>query len=382
MATGTAIKLGADIDEEIGNYAFSDQRKSLSNVTVKWALGDTWIHFLLTEKGATNLYRITTSGKYERLVGGDSVTFEYSPAAGETIAYGQADPSNAGDLYIWRRGVSERLTDLNPWLRDHTISMPESYWYDGIDCAKVHAWLMKPVNYLEGRKYPTIVYVHCSMFSWDFSHELQVYANAGFAIAYFNQRGTTAGYGQAWTRASEGDQGGKDYEELMIGVDDLIAHPFIDAKRLGITGGSCGGFMTNWVVGHTDRFAAAVTQRSIANQISFFGTSDIGPECTEGETGTNPWKDLEASWRQSPIAYAASFNTPLLILHSDEDHRCSVEQAEELFAILRWLGKTVEMVIFEGENHGLSRGGRPGNRIERLRRIIGWFVKYLVTHPT
>jgi dipeptidyl aminopeptidase/acylaminoacyl peptidase len=138
--------------------------------------------------------------------------------------------------------------------------------------------------------------------------------------------------------------------------------------------------MTNWVVGHTDRFAAAVTQRSIANQISMFGTSDIGPECTEGETGTNAWKDLEASWRQSPIAYAANINTPLLILHSDEDHRCSVEQAEELFAILRWLGKPVEMVIFEGENHGLSRGGRPGNRIERLRRIMGWFIKYLGTH--
>lgn len=381
VAAGTAIKLGEDIDDEVGNYAVADQRKSLSNVTMKWAPGDKWIYFLLTEQGATNLYRIDTSGKYEKLVSGDSVTFEYSPAAGDIAAFGQADPSNPGELYIWKNGDVQQLTDLNPWLRDHKLSMPESYWYDGVDGAKVHAWLMKPVDFEEGRKYPTVLYVHCSMFSWDFNHEYQVYANAGYAVAYFNQRGTTAGYGQAWTHASQGDQGGKDYEEVMLGVDDLCARDFIDETRLGVTGGSCGGFMTNWIIGHTDRFAAAVTQRSIVNQISFFGTSDIGPECTEGETGTNPWKDLQSSWQQSPLAHVASATTPLLIIHSDEDFRCGLDQAEELFAALRWMGKEVEMVIFEGENHGLSRGGRPGNRIERQRRILGWFVKYMGTNP-
>ncbi|MDZ4766390.1 MAG: S9 family peptidase [Chloroflexota bacterium] len=378
VAAGTAVKLGADIDEEVGNYAVADQRKGLSNITMKWAAGDSWIYFLLTEKGATNLFRIDTSGTYERIVSGDSVTFEYSPAAGGSVAYGQADPSNPGELYLWKQGASERLTDLNPWLRDHRLSPPESYWYDGVDGAKVHAWLIKPLDFDPAIQYPMVVYVHCSMFSWDFNHEFQVYANDGYLVAYFNQRGTTAGYGQAWTRASEGDQGGKDYDEIMLGVDDLVARSYVDAKRMGVTGGSCGGFMTNWIIGHTDRFAAAVTQRSITNQISMFGTSDIGPECTEGETGTNAWKDLTASWRQSPIAYAEQINTPLLILHATEDYRCALEQAEEFFSILRWLGKTVEMVIFEGENHGLTRGGRPGNRIEHQRRILGWFNKYLV----
>ncbi|MCC7446722.1 MAG: prolyl oligopeptidase family serine peptidase, partial [Anaerolineae bacterium] len=382
VAAGTAVKLGPAIDDEVGNYAVADQRKGLSNVTVKWAAGDSWVYFLLTEQGATNLYRINTSGQYEKLVSGNSVTFEYSPAAGDVVAYGQANPTNPGELYVWMQGSTRRLTDLNSWLRDHRLSTPQTYWYDGLDGAKVHAWLMKPVNVVEGYKYSTIVYVHCSMFSWDFNHEFQIYASEGFAVAYFNQRGTTAGYGQAWTHASEGNQGGKDYEEIMLGVDDLLARhgDLIDGERLGVTGGSCGGFMTNWIVGHTDRFAAAVTQRSITNQISFFGTSDIGPECTEGETGTNAWKDLAASWRQSPIAYAANINTPLLILHSTDDHRCALEQAEELFAVLRWMGKEVELVIFEGEDHGLSRGGRPGNRIERLRRIRGWFEKYLGTY--
>ncbi|MEL6148174.1 MAG: S9 family peptidase [Chloroflexota bacterium] len=381
VAAGTAVKLGTDIDEEVGNYAVADQRAGLANVTVKWADGDDYIYFLLTQKGATNLFRIDTSGEYESLVSGESVTFEYSPAVGGTVAYGQADPTNPGELFLWHNGESTKLTDLNPWLRDVSLSAPESYYYEGVDGAKVHAWLIKPLDFDETKQYPTIVYVHCSMFSWDFNHEFQMYANAGYAVAYFNQRGTTAGYGQAWTHASMGDQGGKDFEEVILGVDDLAARGYIDADRLGITGGSCGGFMTNWAIGHTDRFAAAVTQRSIVNQISMFGTSDIGPECTEGETGTNPWRDLQSSWEQSPIAHIASVTTPLLIIHSDEDWRCPPEQAEQMFAALRWMGKTVELVMFEGESHGLSRGGRPGNRIERQRRILGWFNKYMGAHP-
>jgi dipeptidyl aminopeptidase/acylaminoacyl peptidase len=169
----------------------------------------------------------------------------------------------------------------------------------------------------------------------------------------------------------------------MVGLDDLLERrPYIDQARMGVTGGSCGGFMTNWIVGHSDRFQAAVTQRSISNQMSFFGTADIGPEGTRGETSDDPWSNMAAVWRQSPLAYATNVRTPLLIIHSDEDHRCPLEQAEQLFAALRWRGCEVEMVIFEGESHGLSRGGRPGNRIERLRRIQGWFHRYLGARPT
>lgn len=381
VSAGTAVKIVPDLDEEVGNYAVADQRKGLTNITVKWPHGDPWIYYLLTEQGATNLYRLNTRGETERLAAGDSVTFEYSPAKGDVVAYGQADPSSPGDIYLWRAGQVETLTDLNPWLGDHKLAVPETYWYEGVEGAKVHAWIMKPPNIDEQARYPTIVYVHCSMFSWDFNHEFQCLVNAGYVVAYFNQRGTTAGYGQAWTRASEGEQGGRDYEEVMLGVDELIARPYIDESRLGVTGGSCGGFMTNWIIGHSNRFAAAVTQRSITNQISFFGTSDIGPECTQWETNANPWDDLAGVWRQSPIAYVANVETPLLIIHSDEDYRCDLEQAEQLFAALRWINKEVELVIFEGESHGLSRGGRPGNRIERQRRIIGWFQKYIGANP-
>ena len=377
VETGTAKALAPELDQEIGNYAVSDSRKGLSNITVRWPKDDSWIYFLLTEQGATHLYRINIEGKYERLIDGPTITFEYSPASGEKVAYGQSNPTNPGELYIWNKGKTKRLTALNPWLSDRWLSVPEEYWYDGLEGAQVQGWLMKPTEFDKTKKHPAIVYVHCSMFSWDFSHEFQCLVNSGYVITYFNQRGTTAGYGQAWTRASEGDQGGKDYEETLLGVNELTKLPYVDETRLGVTGGSCGGFMTNWIVGHTNRFKAAVTQRSIVNQVSFFGTSDIGPEGTERETGTNAWKDISSSWQQSPLAYAHQVDTPLLIVHSDEDYRCPLEQAEQLFAALRWMGKEVEMVVFEGESHGLSRSGRPGNRIERLRRIVGWFDKHL-----
>lgn len=378
---GTARPLTPDLDQEVGNYAVADQRKGLANVTLKWPTGDPWIYFLLTEQGATHLYRINGDGQSERITDGPSITFDYSPAPGNVAAYGLADPSTPGDVYLWRNDNRERLTALNPWLRDHHLAAPEEYWYDGLDGAKVHAWIVRPPAFDERCTYPAIVYVHCSMFSWDFNHEVQCYASAGFVVAYFNQRGTTAGYGQAWTLASQGDQGGREYEEIMLGVDDLVRRRYVDRDRLGVTGGSCGGFLTNWIVGHTDRFAAAVTQRSIANYISFFGTSDFGPEYTERDAGASAWTDLAATWRQSPIAYAANIKTPLLIVHSDQDYRCPLAQAEELFAALRWMGREVELVVFEGENHDLALAGRPGNRIERLRRILGWFQKHLGTQP-
>ena len=381
VETGSARELG-DLDQEVGNYAASDSRIGLSNITVKWPRGDRWIYFLLTVEGTAQLCRIDSEGTFERLVAGPVVAFDYSPAAGDVVAYGEANPLNPGDLFVWTSEGSRRLTALNPWLGDHALAAPQERYFEGLEGADIHGWLMTPPEFDPSKRYPTIVYVHCSMFSWDFSHEFQCLVGAGYVLNYFNVRGTTAGYGQAWTRASEGDQGGQDYQETMLGIDDLAALPYIDEARLGVTGGSCGGFMTNWIVGHTDRFAAAVTQRSITNQISFFGTSDIGPECTLGETGTYGLADLEAAWRQSPIASAANITTPLLIVHSDEDHRCPLEQAEQLFATLRWLGREVEMVVFEGESHGLSRGGRPGNRIERIRRIMDWFERHLGQEPS
>ncbi len=377
FATGVSKDLSQDHDAEVGNYCVADQRAALTNVTVRWPGGRGKIYFLLTEQGACNLYSTTEAADCFLEVGGNSVTFVYSPSAVGPVVYGQATPANPGDLHLLKDGLSYRLTDFNPWLRSRQLAKPCDYWYKGVEGAKVHAWEIKPLGFRPDQKYPLVLEVHCSQFSWDFSFEFQCLAAAGYLVAYFNQRGTTAGYGQAWTRASEGDQGGRDYEEVMLGVDDLLTRPYIDPERMGVTGGSCGGFLTNWIISHTDRFKAAVTQRSVVNEISMFGTSDIGPEMTAGETGGVPWTSWESMWRQSPLAYVDKIHTPLLILHATEDHRCSLEQAEQLYAALRWLKSPVEMIIFVGESHSLTRSGRPGNRIEHLKRIKSWFDRYL-----
>ena len=375
-----ARDLTVHVDQTIGNYAFSDQRAGLTNATVRWPMGEGLIHFLLTDQGAVHLYGVSESGETEKLVGGQRVIFEYSPASDGSVAFGMTEPDNPGDLYLLRPGQDDQpiqISNLNAWLNGHKLSKPQEYWYAGLDGKRVHAWEIRPTNFDERATYPTIVYVHCSMFSWGFSQEMQCLARAGFVVAYFNQRGTTAGYGQDHALGNYYGKHASEFQEIMLGVDDLADRPYIDGDRLGVTGGSCGGFMTNWIIGHTDRFAAAVTQRSVTDLLSKYGTSDNGPEQAESEGGGAPWQNTQHLWKSSPIAYATQINTPLLILHSEEDHRCALGQAEELFAALRWLGREVELVVFEGESHGLAHSGRPGNRIERMHRIRHWFEKYL-----
>ncbi len=216
------------------------------------------------------------------------------------------------------------------------------------------------------------------MYGHAFFHEMQLLAARGNVVIWTNPQGSQ-GYGEAFTRTIWKDWGGPDYVDMMKVTDHLVSLPYVDAARLGVTGGSYGGFMTNWIIGHTDRFRAAVTQRSVVNLYSMYGSSDYGFDL-EGEISGKPWDD-EASalfyLRMSPIHYVRNMKTPLLIVHSEEDHRCPVSQAEELFTALKVLKREVEFIRFEGESHGLSRGGRPQNRLERLNRIAGWFEKHL-----
>ena len=160
-------------------------------------------------------------------------------------------------------------------------------------------------------------------------------------------------------------------------MDTLLEKGYIDEQRQGVIGGSYGGFMTNWLIGHTDRFKAAVTDRSVVNRYSFFGSSDIGWEFADDDMETTPWEDPDLYRLMSPITYVKQMHTPLLIIHSEQDLRCGIEQAEELFAALKYLGRTVLFVRFEGQSHALSRGGHPKLRLERLRHIKGWFETYL-----
>jgi dipeptidyl aminopeptidase/acylaminoacyl peptidase len=214
-----------------------------------------------------------------------------------------------------------------------------------------------------------------AQYGYTFFHEMHLLAAQGYVVVFTNPRGSS-GYGLKFMNCIEGDWGNLDYKDLMAVTDTVERLPFVDRRRLGVTGGSYGGFMTTWMVGHTNRFRAAVTQRQAGNFLGFFGASDFG-YYDYFSFKTYPWEDPAKYLRMSPNFYAHHCKTPLLIIHSENDLRCPISQAEELFAFLKVMGKTVELVRFEGESHGLSRGGKPQNRLERLNRIVDWFQRYL-----
>jgi dipeptidyl aminopeptidase/acylaminoacyl peptidase len=259
------------------------------------------------------------------------------------------------------------------------LSPPQRLRYsrDGFD---LDCWVVKPYGFTPGQRYPALLNIHGGphlSYGHPFFDEFQVYAGAGYVVIYTNPRGSQ-GYGEAFTRAVLGDWGGGDYLDCMAGLDTALSHcDFIDAERLGVMGGSYGGFLTSWIIGHTQRFKAACSERAVNNTYTLFGTSDIGHSFSEMESGYLPWENMQWYMDHSPLTYAKDMDTPLLIIHSENDLRCLMEQAEQLFIALKKQRKDVRFVRFPDENHELSRGGRPRHRIERFGFILDWFHQYL-----
>ncbi|MHC0551550.1 alpha/beta hydrolase family protein [Salinicoccus sp. CNSTN-B1] len=215
-----------------------------------------------------------------------------------------------------------------------------------------------------------------AFYGHSYFHEMQVLAVAGYAVLFVNPRGSHS-YSQSFVDAVRGDYGGGDYKDILAGVDFITSrYKWIDADNIGVTGGSYGGFMTNWIVGHTNRFKAAVTQRSISNWISFRGVSDIGYYFTDWQIRAE-FNDIDKMWHHSPIRYVDAVETPLLILHSEQDLRCPIEQGEQLYIALKYRKKPVQFVRFPEADHNLSRTGKPNLRIDRLKRIVNWFNEYM-----
>jgi dipeptidyl aminopeptidase/acylaminoacyl peptidase len=230
-----------------------------------------------------------------------------------------------------------------------------------------------------GAEHPFIVQIHGgphSMYGYAMFHEMQLMAAKGYAVAFCNPRGS-AGYGQEFLSCTRGIWGEADMPDVIALADTVANLPWIDASRQGITGGSYGGYLTNWIVGHDDRFKAAVTQRCVSSFLSFFGTSDIGTTFGVDEADGVPWADFEKLRAHSPVSYVDRITTPLLILHSEKDLRCPIEQAEQMYAALAYLGRDVGFVRFPEESHELSRSGTPSRRLARLHHLIGWFDQRL-----
>jgi dipeptidyl aminopeptidase/acylaminoacyl peptidase len=319
------------------------------------------------------------------VVGGERRIYGFAlDAAGRTLALVASDPVMPGDLFVRTLdGATEderRLTQINAAvLADVALARPEEMGFAGADGWDLQGWVMRPPHAAPGDRVPAILEIHggpADQYGYSFFLEFQLLAARGYAVLYSNPRGS-AGYGRNFMHAVLGDWGGKDYEDVMAGLQAALERGGLDPDRLGVAGGSYGGYMTNWIVGHTDRFKAAVTMRSVVNIATFFGTSDMGWWLAVDEIGATPWDDLGKLMFHSPISYVASITTPLLILHSDGDLRCPIADAEQLFASLAYLGRTTKFVRFEGQNHNLSRTGHPRSRLIRLREILGWFEEHI-----
>jgi dipeptidyl aminopeptidase/acylaminoacyl peptidase len=209
-----------------------------------------------------------------------------------------------------------------------------------------------------------------------FMHEFFFLAANGYVVYFSNPRGGQ-GYGEAHCKAIWNNWGTVDYDDVIAWADLVARKRYIDTRRMGVTGGSYGGFMTNWIIGQTDRFKAAVTQRSVSNFISMWGSSDFNWSFQYELGNKPPWASLENYWRQSPMKHIGKAKTPTLVIHSEQDLRCAIEQGEQVYVALKRLGVDTELVRFPDEPHGLSRGGRTDRRIERLKHILRWFDRYL-----
>ncbi|BBA50452.1 putative peptidase [Fusobacterium varium] len=282
------------------------------------------------------------------------------------------------EIYSLKDGEETQITTFNENIyTDKKLSIPEkcNFVNDGIE---MEGWVLKPVDYDETKTYPAILDIHGgpkTVFGEVFYHEMQVWANMGYFVFFCNPRGGD-GRGNAFADI-RGKYGTIDYDDLMKFTDVVLEKYPIKADRVGVTGGSYGGFMTNWIIGHTDRFRCAASQRSIANWISKFGTTDIGYYFNADQNASTPWINQEKLWWHSPMKYADKAKTPTLFIHSEEDYRCWLAEGIQMFTALKYHGVEARLCMFRGENHELSRSGKPKHRVRRLEEMTNWFEKYL-----
>jgi dipeptidyl aminopeptidase/acylaminoacyl peptidase len=342
------------------------------------------LYFTSGVKGETHLFRVDPSAKRVSAVtsGPRAVRSVNVSSNGRTMVYLVNDFTHLDDVYAGSLDASRerKLSSLNAALWSQlALGTVERLPYKGADGWDVDGFLVKPVGFEPGKKYPMILSIHggpAGQYGVDWYHEFQVYAAHGWAVFFANPRGST-GYGRKFQRGIVNEWGGKDYVDVMNGVYAALArNPWIDSTRLGVTGGSYGGFMTNWIVGHTGLFKGAVTLRSISNFISDDGTRD-GAYGHRDDFSGDIFQRMDFYWDRSPLKYVQNVTTPILILHSDNDYRVPIEQGEQWFRGLRHFNKTAEIVFFPRENHNLTRTGEPKHLVESLNWQLYWFDRYL-----
>ena len=350
-----------------------------------WSADGRTIYAVFAKEGRANIGAFDAgNGKQTNVTTGDHAVINFRATADRSkYALLISTPTRIGDLFwLEKAGATPRqLTHINDDLFSKlNLTEPEDVWYTSFDGKKVHTWVQKPPDFDPNKKYPLILNIHGgphAAYGYVFDHEFQWMAAKGYVVLYPNPRGSTT-YGQDFGNIIQYNYPGDDYKDLMAGVDELIRRGYIDQTKLGVTGGSGGGLLTNWTIGHTDRFKAAVSQRDIASWTNWWYTADFTlfqPSWFKAP----PFEDPEDFKARSPITYINNVKTPLMLILGEADWRTpTYAGGEEMFRALKYRKIPTVMIRFPNESHELSRSGQPWHRIERLQHIVGWFDKWLM----
>lgn len=367
--------LNSNQDLSLGNTVGSDIRLfSSDNMTFL----NNKLYFVSTKGYSSNLSSIDLEGNINEITKVNGSIDEYAISQNHLFFIGL---KNMMPQEIYKHSaIEEKISGFNDYITDkREVIFPNHFsindkYENNIDC-----WIMKPNKFKPEKKYPLILDIHGgpkTVYGEVYYHEMQYWATEGFVILYCNPRGSD-GKGNEFADI-RGKYGSVDYDNIMLCLDEAIkSYSYIDTDKLFVTGGSYGGFMTNWIIGNTNRFKAAATQRSISNWISMFATTDIGYYFATDQTLADPWESFHKMWSQSPMKYYNEIKTPTLIIHSQQDYRCWLVEALQLFTSLKYNEIDSKMIIFKEENHELTRSGRPDNRLKNLEEITNWFKKFL-----
>jgi len=377
LETNKTECLTPDQTFSIGVSVGSDCRFGQPGKTLQAEGGE--VFFLETCGYKSLLKKHNKQGQVETVVEPGSTVDGFSLRKGKLAWIGQ-DPQGLQEIFLLNDGKVELPFPINcPVLQQLSRSQLEYIPFTNSAGISIDGWVLPPLDRETGKRYPTILDIHGGpkgVYGENFFHEMQVWASHGYAVLFCNPRGSD-GKGDEFSDI-RGKYGHEDYQDIMEFVDHALKTlDYLDPEKMGVTGGSYGGFMTNWIIGHTDRFKAAASQRSISNWISKFCTTDIGYFFVPDQNQGTPWDNMEKLWHHSPLQYAPNVKTPTLFIHSEEDYRCWLAEGLQMFTALKYFGVPSRLVLFKGENHELSRSGKPKHRIRRLEEITNWFDKYL-----
>lgn len=405
---GNARILSKQYPDTLVDINFTDMRYLKYSLPPQWSKTSSYVYALGTREGRNEIVEFPIDEKEEHaeiIIGGDRTIFHYSYDGDETVVVAYSTVNHPGKVTAIRIEKSNimdckhrhpkevfsqirvplfpetefRLDDCNDLLLSElTVVEPEIFTYRSEDDWHIQGFLLKPANFDPAKKYPVLLDIHGgphSAYGFTYFHQLQLFAAQGYAVIYTNPRGSS-GFNEGFTNAVHGDYGGKDMKDILNGLEEAIQkYHFLDENRVAVNGISYGGFMVNWLITHTDRFFAAVSEGCISNWISMYGTSDIAPYFVEQEFLGKT--DPETLWKFSPLAYADNVKTPLLLLHSESDLRCPIEQAEQFYSYIKRRGGEVEFVRFPHSSHGLLQYGKPSLRISRLNAMLDYVNAHL-----